>query len=197
MDLLRRPEMMYLYKDQCKWISNSTKFPLVGAGGNVFRLQHSSLLKTSFKLNLSSLDWNFAQLAWLPCHSPPPRCLYLLAASTFPKRKLLSLEQEGGEDRRYLFLRPTSRRYGEGEEHERLGVSTGGGEVQILKSRPCTYLQASSPHLVTPSVPNAQPPSRCNKSSGLMIMRPIARSRGGNCSFRCYIRARWEHHSDL
>ena len=70
MDLLRRPEMMYLYKDQCKWISNSTKFPLVGAGGNVFRLQHSSLLKTSFKLNLSSLDWNLAQLAWLPHHSP-------------------------------------------------------------------------------------------------------------------------------
>ena len=130
---------------------------------------------TSFKLNLSSLDWNLAQLAWLP-----PRCLYLLATSTFGRRKFLSLEQEGGEDRRCLFLIPTSRRYGEGEGHERLGVSSGGGEVQIFKSRPCTYLQASSPHLFTPSVPNAQPPSRCNKSSGLMIMRPIAKSCGGS-----------------
>lgn len=164
---------------------------------NIFCWQHSSLLKTSFKLNLPSLDWNLAQLAWLPYHPPAPRCLYLPAASTFAKRKLLSLEQEGGEDRKCLFLRPTSRRYGEGEEHESLGVSSGGGEVQIFKSRPCTYRQASSPHLVTPSMPNARPPSRCNKSSGLMIMRPIARSRGGNCSFPCYIRARWEHHSDL
>ena len=33
----------------------------------------------------------------------------------------MSLEQEGGEDRRCLFLIPTSRRYGEGEGHERLG----------------------------------------------------------------------------
>ena len=71
---------------------------------------------TSFKLNLSSLDWNLAQLAWLR-----PRCLYLLATSTFVRRKFLSLEQEGGEDRRCLFLIPTSRRYGEGEGHERLG----------------------------------------------------------------------------
>ena len=71
---------------------------------------------TSFKLNLSSLDWNLAQLAWLR-----PRCLYLLATSTFVRRKFLSLEQEGGEDRRCLFFIPTSRRYGEGEGHERLG----------------------------------------------------------------------------
>lgn len=45
-----------------------------GRGGvvNIFCWQHSSLLKTSFKLNLPSLDWNLAQLAWLP-YPPTPR----------------------------------------------------------------------------------------------------------------------------
>ena len=166
-------------------------------GGNVFCLQHSSLLKTSFKLNLSSLDWNLAQLAWLPRHSPAPPGVYIYWQHLPLPRGSFCLWSRKVEKTEGICSSDLHQGDMVRVKSMRLGVSSGGGEVQIFKSRPCTYLQASSPHLVTPYVPNAQPPSRCNKSSGLTIMRPIARSRGGNCSFRYFIRARWEHHSDL
>ena len=96
----------------------------MGVGGGECLLLATQLLTQNFfqvKLIQPGLEFSTAGLAPPPL-TRPPRCLYLLAASTFAKRKLLSLEQEGGEDRRYLFLRPTSRRYGEGEEHETGGI---------------------------------------------------------------------------
>ena len=148
---------MCLYKDQCKRISNWTKFPLESRGNPA--AGNNSLPKTSFKLNWSNLDWNLAQQAWLS-----PRCLYLLEASIFAKGKLLALEQEGGGEKGCLDLGPMSRSYGESEAHERL-VTVSGGEVPILKSRPYLDCLHEDMYLVTFSVPNSQPPSSCNKSS--------------------------------
>lgn len=129
---------------------------------------------------------------------PRPQVFIFTAASTFA-RGSFCLWSRKVEDRKCLFLRPTSRRYGEGEGMRSLGVSSGGGEVQIFKSRPCTYRQKQAVHHTPCSHLLCQMPGHPpghNKSSGLMIMRPIARSHGGNCSF-LIIRARWEHHSDL
>ena len=191
--------MMCLYKDQCKWISNSTKFPLVGVGVGECLLLATQLLTQNFfqvKLIQPGLEFSTAGLAPPPLTPPPPGVYIYWQHLPLPRGSFClwsrKVEKTEGICSSDLHQGDMVR-----VKSMRLGVSSGGGEVQIFKSRPCTYLQASSPHLVTPYVPNAQPPSRCNKSSGLTIMRPIARSRGGNCSFRYFIRARWEHHSDL